>query len=97
MKRLATVLTVGILLASSVPAEAAPQAAPCRSAPYRSRVVRVLGTSEELLSATDGAFKALKQGQTAQARATLKAIHDYLPTYFNREGSLMNLTEGCGL
>jgi hypothetical protein len=97
MKRLATVLTVGILLASSVPAGASVQAAPCRTATYRNRVVRVLGTSEELLSATDGAFKALKQGQTAQARATLKAIHDYLPTYFNREGSLMNLTEGCGL
>jgi hypothetical protein len=97
MKRLATVLTVGILLASSVPAEAAPQAAPCRSAPYRSRVVRVLGTSEELLAATEGAFKALKLGKTWQARIALRSIHDYLPTYFNREGSLMNLTEGCGL
>jgi hypothetical protein len=96
MKRLATVALLGILLASSVPAGALSSAAPCRTALYRDRVVKVLGTSEELLAATDGAFKALKLGKTYQARATLKAIHDYLPTYFARETRLLNLTEGCG-
>ena len=95
MRRLA-VLTVAVLLLGSTPASAGVASAPCRTTTYRHHVVNVLGTSEELLSATDGAFKALKAGHVRVARQTLRSVHDYLPTYFDREGRLVKLTMGCG-
>ena len=95
MRGIAVVIAAGFLIGGT--AQAAGVAAPCRTATYRGRVVKVLGTSEELLAATDGAFKALKLGHIRVARATLRSIHDYLPTYFDREGRLVTLTTGCGL
>jgi len=95
VKRLAA-LSVVMLLLGSTPASASIAAAPCRTTLYRDRVVKVLGTSEELLSATDGAFKALKAGHVRIARQTLRSVHDYLPEYFSREGRLVSLTIACG-
>ena len=96
MKRLIPIALAMFVLRSS-PASASVAAAPCRTATYRNRVVKVLGTSEELLAATDGAFKALKAGHVRIARLTLKAVFDYSPTYFDREGRLVTMTVGCGI
>jgi len=96
VRRLVALALLAVMLGAA-PATATDPAAPCKTVRYRRHVVAVLGTSEELVGSAQVAFQFLRQGHVRKARIELKAINDYAPTYYQREGAVVRLSVACGL